>query len=449
MVQAEADGRVYGPPMCDRVSGRSGNLIFPHTDAQGRCRIEGIPDVVSSSLYAYVARIGHLQYGYQALEDVDSLPREGTVARSTVHLEQRSSLSGQVVCADTGEPIENADVRVVMAATEQEWAAGVGYSIKATTGPDGRYEACGLLDRPHNVWVLHSGWSLVDDLSVDVPHSGECLIQMQRGRVIRGQVLDRSGEPAVGAEIRSGGPGARLHVKDATTDEAGRFEVGGLSSDGPVWLAAKHASPFEAYGLARVDPDDDSYVVFDGREMVELDGAILDDTGQPIQVRVSGTIWAYAGTDVMHFVASTPLEAPGRFRALLPPNGKVILTLDSEEDCFTSPFYNAERITMRNGQPDRPLTFAATPPSQLRLRFLDAQSGQPVPTVDVTLHPATDHWGLGWNARSDQDGVAVFEYLPSGDVEIRTIAYMYEPIEERRIELSTNGEVEIRLTPKG
>ncbi|HDZ21998.1 hypothetical protein LCGC14_0389190 [marine sediment metagenome] len=432
------------------LTGRPFEFEWPRTDVNGFHRFMGVP-LIQSAVYEIDVKIEHPQYGHETLRRIESLPRDGAVARTTVVLQRRSSLIGQVVCAETGQPIEGVTVSAYAECSQQEELAGKTSSRNlATTDSDGRFEIHGLMDRPHRVTARHSGWAVTMIGSVDVPPSEPLVVRMERGRVVRGRVLDRAGKRAVGAVIRAGGRASRSVWDDAVTDEAGRFEIGGLSTEGPVWLAAQHEGPYEAFGLVRVDPNDEPHVVFDGREMVELDGQVLDERGQPVPAGVECTVYGETDDDLDVFLAAPPpLAAAGKFRALLPPNGDLLVTLGSKEGSSIFQFFNAEHITMQDGRPNRSLTVTAIPGNKLRLRFLDSQSGQPVPKVDVTLATTGQLWSFGgWRASCDQDGVVAFEHMPPGGIKLQTVAPGHLPIEQECITTPTGEEIVVYLTPR-
>lgn len=80
-------------------------------------------------------------------------------------------------------------------------------------------------------------------------------VRMERGRTVRGRVLDSEGVPLVGVEVRVGVQEAKTQPATmfaATTDLDGRFERSALAASGPVIVAARR-KPTHAWQLERFE----------------------------------------------------------------------------------------------------------------------------------------------------------------------------------------------------
>ena len=448
------DGLTGGPFNTDYVTGKGDALlIFPKTDAQGRCRIEGLAADMPDG-YQYIAAIEHDDFIYHMVTGIDKLARDGRVARATVPLGRGDSLSGRVLCAETGQPVDAATVLAGRKCdpdefSDQTW--GNGTSKVTTTGSDGRFTLKGLRSRPHHLVVRHPRWTSTRLEAVAVPSDQLLTIRLERGRTITGEVIDRNGQPAAGAEIQVRQVGRSFESFEITThaDQQGRFELGGLPADATLYLAAKDKdSVFIYFGLRTLDIDED-HIVFDARELVEAAGQVIDPaSNRPVPIRVCCEALGTFPDGAIHLCQAVAPEADGRFHLLLPANGNICLHLCSDDDVFASPFMNQLDLTMRNGKPNRSLDVMAAVPLTLTVRVLDAKTDQPIAGAGVDITTASDNWGLGYSARTDVDGRASETCLPPCDVRIDVIAEGCEALREHHIKMPTNEEIVIRLTPK-
>lgn len=172
-------------------------------------------------------------YSFGQAGTIPVLP-EGSVA--DIDLPAGRSIQGQVVAADTGEPIEGA--RLVARLADAPWAEPVG-RFERGAGP-GRFEVGGLPPVPIRLHVqvptsspfLGDGYGAEDTepgRRVDEPGDVTGLvIRLPRGGEVSGTVRDGRGLPVSGAVVRI----EKCQVgcpRDATTDESGVYRVRGVA----------------------------------------------------------------------------------------------------------------------------------------------------------------------------------------------------------------------------
>ena len=433
----------------DHLTGTTGLPPALLTDAHGRLRIEGLSAAVPDG-YQYVLEVDHNQYVTHMLLGIDKLPRKGAVTQVTVRLERGRRLTGRIIAANTDRPIEGAEVRYVY----------YPYGIipngrprpcceKAFTDPHGHFE----LGLPQEIvgplTVSHPAWQSAEVILGDRSLAEPITIQMLPGHVVTGQVLDRDGRPAGDAEVVAvtmGAPHGKI-LNTARTDGQGLFKLGGLPVDQRVWLAAKDgADSYVCFGVREVRPGED-HVVLDGREVVEVDGSVVDEAGQPVSVRVACFVHAPLDQSGCMLSRANPSDRLGHFRAVVPRHGGVLLSLSSHDDIFSSPFFNVVTVTTRDGRLDRPLTIRAEPTYEQALRLVDAVDGQPIAEADITLSPVHLWYGM-WGGTSNEAGTLVIDHLPPGDAEVFVVAKGYQPLIEHPITVPTGQPHALRLTPK-
>jgi protocatechuate 3,4-dioxygenase beta subunit len=433
----------------DRLTGREGLAPAPATDAQGRVRIEGLSATVPDG-YQYVLVVDHTQYVTHILPGIDKLPRDGNVAQLTVGLERGQRVAGCVIAGDTGRPIEGAEVRTVyhpygIISNGRPWPC----CERAATDPHGHFDVGLPQEITAPLTVNHSAWQSATVILGDRSLAQPITVQMVPGHVVTGQVLGRDGRPVADADVEAVATGSSLWsiLNTARADGQGMFKLGGLPTDRRVWLVARDsADNYVCFGIMEVHAGED-HVVLDGRDVVEVDGRVVDEAGRPVSVRVSCLVHAPLDESGCILSKADPLDRLGHFRAALPRNGTVLLALAAHDDLFASPFFNVAAVTTRDGHVDRPLTITGQPPCEQALKLVDAATGQPIAEAEVTLSPIHLWFGM-WVGYTNEAGRLVIDHLPPGKAEVFVVARGYEPLIEHPVTVPTDGEIVIRLEPK-
>ena len=149
-------------------------------------------------------------------------------------------MSGRVLDAD-GRPLEGAAVELHTDWMTEEERSAI-RDATSRTDSSGRYRIEGVKEHPgHRLLVKHERHALGWLYFIDVKENANTEnpdIRLEKGRSIRGRVVDRAGRPIPGARIEAEvhwiydlqGPEplemmARLETREYATDEDGRYEV--------------------------------------------------------------------------------------------------------------------------------------------------------------------------------------------------------------------------------
>jgi protocatechuate 3,4-dioxygenase beta subunit len=183
----------------------------------------------------------------QAVEAPRSTPRKeekgigrGSGSASGSGKRGTGSMSGRVLDAD-GSPLAGARIELHTDWMTEEDRSAIRDPV-CTTDSAGRYRIDGLKEHPgHRLLVKHErhalGWLyyivIQENANTENPD-----LRLERGRSIRGRVVDKAGRPVAGARIEAevawiynfAGPNpleamATLETRDYTTDADGRYEV--------------------------------------------------------------------------------------------------------------------------------------------------------------------------------------------------------------------------------
>ncbi len=327
-------------------------------------------------------------------------------------------LAGRV--EDTaGRPIEHAEVRLGAPlvrgdTSRREWLA-------ARTGADGRFEfrstpreyvvtwvsakgyasapaAFGSVE-PREVYVLRRSCIVVD--ATDAATGGP--LGAARGLVLRdGQPpWPDSRWPAGGGADRDDQPGRLLwfpHPQGhGVTGEMRVFAPGFRTRAFPLSFADDAEPPLFRVAL---EPGDEPAVVA---------GRIADGAGARVELRVAQTtadgrpIWY--GSDLQLPVASSAVAgSDGAFALAGVPRGRYRLVVSRDDDA---------PLLLDVDAPATSLDLRFPPRSSLSVRYADT-SGLPV--AGAWIHVQTGDERLGWDVKTDAEGIARFDALPAGDV---------------------------------
>ncbi len=156
-----------------------------------------------------------------------------------------SSIRGRVVDAQSGQPIEGAEVRLTDTKFEEETKDIDGRAVimrsfrvgKTTTGADGGFAFDGLKDGSYRLFVTHR-WYMDSCLGLAPMTRSQCFemavaadqhvtdanVLLSKGAMIRGRLLDKEGKPVARANLRLEMEERSVAV-GARSDADGRFEI--------------------------------------------------------------------------------------------------------------------------------------------------------------------------------------------------------------------------------
>jgi len=215
------------------------------------------------------------------------------VAAGTEDLELRlsdgASLRGQVVDAETSEPLAGFSVVVLLRVSELGRET---YQTATVFDPDGRYEIVGLAPGDYDVIATARDYAPSREQHIVIPDPMpeapvEADFQLGRGGRITGTVIDtETRQPLeharVSVEAALGGASASAVqlLASTTTDAAGSFELRGLSSGlRSIFVAAYNHHRRLISGLAVDEGGDIGPLTIDLRPVAEGEEPTLELTG--------------------------------------------------------------------------------------------------------------------------------------------------------------------------
>ncbi len=271
----------------------SGASLGGITDATGEITIDGIAAISPIRVTGQKRIDGVWMSARQELElaadgtaDVVLTLLDLSVSRPTTHL------SGRVIMADTGEPVQAA---ILMGTHKDRIGKHAGH-----TEADGTFRVSdlGLWD-----WLV---WAAADDVTLR-PKGGALLTaflsggepdedlvsEMERAAAVRGRALSADGIPIAGQKVRAtqllpnGTQHLRIHNPSARTNDKGEFVLASLAATGyPLELDVMG-------NAARIDPiavgeiTDNVEIVVEHLHLAKAEaptytGRLVDEAGNPI-----------------------------------------------------------------------------------------------------------------------------------------------------------------------
>ena len=185
------------------------------TDAKGRYVVRHLPRGVSAS-------VGFSKEGYLYRSEDTVTATDGTAVICDTALEPGPVISG-VAVDEGGRPLEGVVVY------------GLYREILSTTDAQGRFTLGGMshgLDHPHVLSAIKDGYAITIDLVGKGYGADPCgvVIRMQPERRIHGVVVDESGAPVAGADVRPEPRHPNGECEPATTGADGTFTLQKLTS---------------------------------------------------------------------------------------------------------------------------------------------------------------------------------------------------------------------------
>lgn len=379
------------------------------TDAEGAFTLEGLP--ASNMLILYVEHPDYAGRMYQ-----------GAAAEGlTIALQAAGSIEGQVVLRETKQGIAQAKIFGMADGEEGSWGW-------ATTDEAGRYRLTGLGAGKYQVMVFpaEEGVEWVStgsrEASVVAGQATQLDLEVIRGEVVKGRVVDEeTGQPVAGAVV-SWGEGGFAPPAAVTTKEDGTFEL--RAAPGTVDLRV--ASVPKGY----VRPEGQTTVPVEagkGAEGVELKisrgvtltGRVVGPNGQAVpQVQVQTQEWQIKAT----------ADEKGRFSLDgLTPGQSLWVWASAPERGWAG----EAQVEAKKGATE-PLTLKLGPAAQVEIRIVD-RDGKPLaePHVSANLILSTPEGlsshAIGAATRSEKEGAYTVTGLLGGhEYQISASAEEYE-----------------------
>ena len=301
-----------------------------------------------------------------------------------------------------GAPVADAEVRLLPSRDGGAFggsggfeAFGVGGGTRATTDEAGRAELSVQTEGRYRLVVEAAGFPPKTVEGVRPARGAEAPrveVALEPGRILTGRVVDADRQPVAGADVWLRLVGAEAvpfsgfllaagpSDDGVTTDDEGRFRIGGLPDDGgpkAVHAVVLARAPGVGEGLLAWTPDlRDPVVVL--RPRASLQGRVLDPEGAPVaDALVRARLEAREGWGDWDDSWETRTDAEGSFRFDdLPPEPLRVLAEAGAR--------RSAELAVDPTRPGATLELRLGPAAGLTLRFVDA-AGLPVPGVEVRL----------------------------------------------------------------
>ena len=251
---------------------------------RGKYRLKNVAPG-THSLYLY-----NLPKGWTALPKEFISVAEGEIVSNVDFTLIRSGfITGRVTDQDTNEPIAYHPIRLNDAAFPEASQLGVHHT---STDETGAYH----FDAAHGQAVVHTdtpagyqdiGWTERLDIGqvqrrVDVAEGETVTVDFQfsKGIKLTGRLVDETGKPVAGARITN----VQRRLKDyGTSDEMGKFTVGGLRVGRKLGLRAVH-SELGLRGTVEIEVQPDLPVVIrmERYQRIKVSGRVIDREGKPM-----------------------------------------------------------------------------------------------------------------------------------------------------------------------
>jgi len=213
----------------------------------------------------------------------------GSHVRQVVALHRGAGLAGQVV-SETGDP--------VVAATVSLYARGDHAPLaQARTEADGTWSLSAAPAGEHYVRVQHEGFieARSEVFALDgKTERGDVLVELSRGAVVAGRVVDAGGAVVAHARVRVRHDGAGIR-RQVVTDADGEFDVAGL----PHGRVALMATTVKAAS---------------DMQIVEIPAGARAHTGVQIELdnteSIEGAVVGAGGEEIDHAQVTAVLQAP-------------------------------------------------------------------------------------------------------------------------------------------
>ncbi|MBN2024255.1 MAG: carboxypeptidase regulatory-like domain-containing protein [Pirellulales bacterium] len=288
------------------------------TGADGTCAFEGVP---AGKCRLQLLASDELPYYVDAPSEFDLKP--GETARVSVPLKPAIVLRGKIVSKKTKAGVPG--VSVALSINEGHTQL---LSRKATTDANGQYEVHArpgkaiveLRDVPPEFLStsrVSQGYTS-RFLETDVAQDGELPpIELEPAGTVKGIVVDASGNPVAGAEIRYTDYDTFRTLQDVRRSDAeGRFSLGGLG-EGVVSVRARtDKAAADPVNVKPSEAKEPIRLVVSEKTAMAVRGTIVDDAGAPLggaQVALH-THWRTGRGGVGFQLLTATSDADGKFQ---------------------------------------------------------------------------------------------------------------------------------------
>lgn len=410
-----------------------------HLYAKGKSGADGtfmLANVAPGTYRTYVHDDTHVLVGEQPEVTVEE-GRDIEGLRIPVTL--GGVVTGKAYDVDTGEPLQDVVIRSRHGGSE------------AHTDIDGNYRLEGLPEGPSRIgrkWkegYLHGEEREDKEVMIRL---GEVVtgidFPMKKGLHVRGNVVDRQGNPVEFARVRSEVTNDSGEGEGSQSLADGTFEHRGFSPNTEVFVTASK----EGYQNARVGPLKIDQADLEGVKLTlepgaTVEGEVVDTKGNPmpnIHVNAQGEGRGSGDSTDTYGRFSIGGLAPGVYQLSMYDYGRYGTTTRLE---------NVQRVTVpTTGKVEGiRLVFRPQQGPMISGRVVDRRRN-PIAGVSVNAHGEDDHSSYGY-ARTDEEGRFELTGLKPGRHNITAHDQRYTRMQERLMVETGDRNVEIVLAGKG
>jgi protocatechuate 3,4-dioxygenase beta subunit len=338
-----------------------------------------------------------------------------------IHLEHGATLKGRVTSSD-GQPVEGVNIFVDDSGRRLAFVA----PGRDSTDANGSYAIEGVTPGTRTVMFNKSGF-VAQRKTIEAASGKEVALDvtLDRGRELRGKVIDESGRPVAMADVRVEGE----QVVPVRTDSEGAFVIGGLK-DAHARIVARKSGYVEAR-LDDVDPN--TSVTLTLKRGGTISGQVTGVSDSELQY-VSVVAHGPGGA------VNARADATGRFTLEGLADGRFMVeaSLNGQQMRRTP----SKAVEVINGSAP-PVALAFGEGYTLRGRV--TAHGQPLGGSMITFGPANGQ-GSGSSAQIDPDGSYVAAGLSSGEFTVVITSPIYGGVYLEKTTVSGSGvyDVDVR-----
>ncbi|MCA8912398.1 MAG: carboxypeptidase regulatory-like domain-containing protein [Planctomycetes bacterium] len=482
-IPAAVSGRVVDSVSHEGIAGARGTLMdidaiqsgrppSPYsftTDDKGYFSLNSLP---ASSYSMSIQADGYADYSSWSNTGRTNLSRGGETNLGDIPMMRSTGVSGRVIDAESGEPIEGASIEL---RKPQQWG-GVSTS-NASSDEEGLFHMQEVEPGNYSVRVRKEGYaiSLLEGVTAEVGKELELGdIRLDHGMQLHGVVTGPDSAPLEGVQIElSEPPSANFNfgtsnrkVSDAISDEEGKFVLGGVSEG--KWQISAKLSGYADYNEAiEVGAKPEALTIRMTRGG-SIRGRMLDADGNPVSgARIGATSHdarsyalfksqpqMLAQLLLQEAVATERTDENGDFLLENVPEGVyVVVGISGELGPQETPgqvwkddirVQDERETDIGDLQPPRPGTLQVTV----------TEDGVTVADVEVRVTSGMGMMGGGLTGVTSSTGVAKIENIPEGTWYLKTSRDQSQfdtDLKSRRVVVRAGEttEFQLELRPKG
>jgi hypothetical protein len=338
-----------------------------------------------------------------------------TTSDVEVHLERGATIKGRVTTSD-GQPADGVSIMV-----DDAGRRAIGVSMQREgTDANGNYTIEGVTPGSRTVMFSKSGFAIARK-TVDAAGGKESTLDvtLDRGRELRGKVVDESGQPVAMADVRV----EQEMVAPMRTESDGGFVIGGLR-DGKFRVTARKAGYVEAHA-DDADPSGPPLTL-----TLRRGGAISGHVGGMTDAEAG---YATASAFGPSGASTARVDSSGNFTLEGLPDGRYMV--DASTNGPQARRTARKTVDVMNGSaPAIELSFS----DGFTVRGSVTSHGQPLGGTMVTFATTDPSQGGGTSVRVDTDGTYTATGLAGGEYNVVVTSPAFGGVYNERASFNSN-----------